>query len=157
MTSARIRTEQLRKAHGSAARITWLIYKKGYVERSREDGANHIQTIMSRARQLNARLVWYDTTKEVISYLNRGLNRRKVKIATFDFFGHSNKFCFLLDYSNEILGASRCFLHQRRLNEGSSQCFRQVAAYYQLRLSYGRKHEQRMETRHGNENARRRG
>lgn len=115
MSSARIRTQQLRRAHGDAAKITWLVYKRGYEERAREDGQNHIQTIQKRAKQFNVRLVWYDTSKQVISYLNKGMSRRKVKIATFDFFGHSNKYCFLLDYSNEILGASRCFLHQRDL------------------------------------------
>ena len=115
MTSARIRTQQLRRAHGGAAKITWLVYKRGYEERAKEDGQNHLQTIQKRARQFNIRLVWFDTTDQVINYLNKGMSRRKVKIATLDFFGHSNKYCFLLDYSNEILGASRCFLHQRDL------------------------------------------
>ncbi|MCB1097637.1 MAG: hypothetical protein KDN22_18840 [Verrucomicrobiae bacterium] len=115
MSSARIRTQQLRRAHGDAAIITWLVYKRGYAERGKEDGQNHLQTIQNRARQLNVRLVWYDTSDQVINYLNKGMSRRKVKIATLDYFGHSNKFCFLLDYSNEILGASRCYLHQRDL------------------------------------------
>jgi hypothetical protein len=117
MSSARIRTEQLRKAHGDQAKITWLVYQRGYVQRGREDGIDHVQTITQRSKQLNVRLVWYEEAKQVIAYLNRGMNRRKIKIATFDFFGHSNKFCFLLDYSNEVLGASRCYIHQRDLRK----------------------------------------
>jgi hypothetical protein len=42
-----------------------------------------------------------------------------VKVSGFEFFGHSNKFCFVFDYSNHILGASKSFLHQgdlKRLN-----------------------------------------
>ena len=117
MSSARIRSEQLRRAHGDKARITWLVYKPGYQERGREDGINHVQTIQQRAAQLNVKLVWYDKAKQVFNYLNKGMSRRKVKIATFDYFGHSNKYCFLLDYSNEILGASRCFIHQRDLGQ----------------------------------------
>jgi len=32
--AARVRIEQLRKEHGPAARITWLVYKPGYVRRA---------------------------------------------------------------------------------------------------------------------------
>lgn len=132
MTSARIRTEQLRRAHGDAARITWLVYRRGYEERSREDGTDHVRTIQQRSGQLKVRLVWYDDAAQVISYINKGMNRRKVKIVTFDFFGHSNKYCFLLDYSNEVLGASRCYLHQQdlgRIRRGAFGREARVASY----------------------------
>lgn len=117
MTSARLRTQQLRRAHGDSAQITWLVYKRGYVDRGKEDGTSHLGTIAKRASQYKTKLVYYDTGDDVINYLNKGVNRRRIKIATFDYFGHSNKYCFLLDYSCEILGASRSYIHQRDLHK----------------------------------------
>lgn len=115
--TARIRIEQLRRAHGESAEITWLVYKRGYTVRGREEGRSLIELIHSVRDKYGVRLVWFDTGDEVIRYINSGKNRRRTKIASFDFFGHSNKFCFLFDYSAEIIGASRSFLHQRDLRK----------------------------------------
>jgi len=55
-------------------------------------------------------LVWFCTADEVIDYLNnggQGVSRTATKIAGFEYFGHSNKYCFTFDYSGEVLGASK--------------------------------------------------
>ena len=36
--AGRIRTEQLREKYGPDAKITWLVYKQGYVDRSAQEG-----------------------------------------------------------------------------------------------------------------------
>ena len=61
------------------------------------------------------KLVYFDSGDDVIRYLNEGQNRRKLKIGGFEYFGHSNKYCWTFDYSNEVLGASSAYLHQRDL------------------------------------------
>src|SRR5437764_5617918 len=35
--AARIRTEQLRDQYGPEAKITWLVYKQGYIDRSQQE------------------------------------------------------------------------------------------------------------------------
>jgi hypothetical protein len=57
----------------------------------------------------------------VINYLNGGQPRNAVKIASLDWFLHSNKAAFMFDYSNEIDSASKSWLHENelgRINRG---------------------------------------
>lgn len=113
--TARIRVQQLQKATNNAINITWLVYRPGYETRAAEDGEPLISHIESVRDKYNIKLVWFSTTDQLIGYLNSGQNRRQTKISGFEYFGHSNKYCFVFDYSNHILGASRCFLHQADL------------------------------------------
>lgn len=115
--TARIRVQGLQKATDSKIKITWLVYRPGYETRAREDGDPLISHIESVRDKYNIKLVWFDRTSQVIDYLNSGQNRRQVKVSGFEYFGHSNKYCFIFDYSNHILGASRCFLHQGDLDK----------------------------------------
>lgn len=48
----------------------------------------------------------------VVAYLNRGQPRDSVKIASFEYFGHSNQKCFMLDYSNQVASGSKSWLHE---------------------------------------------
>ncbi|HEY5706983.1 MAG TPA: hypothetical protein VIS96_15580 [Terrimicrobiaceae bacterium] len=116
--SARVRMEQLRKQYGPAARITWLVYKPGYVRRAqRQDHADLIGNIASVQEKYGLKLVFFSDTGQFINYLNSGLPRDRVKIANFEFFGHSNKACFMFDYSNEIDSASKVWLHETELKK----------------------------------------
>ena len=112
---ARVRIEKLRKMHGPSAQITWLVYRRAYARRASEEGRPLLDFIRSVRDKYNVRLVWYETGQDVIDYINRGMNRNRVKIANFDYYGHSNRHCFLFDYSSDILGASKCFLHEIQL------------------------------------------
>jgi len=115
--TARIRIQQMQKVFGDRANITWLVYRPGYDTRSTEDGEPLISHIESVRDKYGVRLIWFNTGQDVINYLNAGQNRRQVKIGGFEYFGHSNKYCFAFDYSNEILGASKSYLHQRDLKK----------------------------------------
>src|SRR2546428_10538919 len=55
--AARIRTEQLRAELGPNTRITWLVYRPGYVERSKQDGTDLIANINSVRDAYNLHLV----------------------------------------------------------------------------------------------------
>ena len=114
--SARVRIEQLRKQYGPTARITWLVYKPGYVRRAqRQDRSDLIGNITSVRDKYGLNLVFFSDTSQFISYLNSGQPRHRVKIANFEFYGHSNKACFMFDYSNEIDSASKVWLHESEL------------------------------------------
>ncbi len=116
--AARVRIEQLRKEFGPGARITWLVYKPGYVRRSqRQDQADRISDIASVRDKYGVNLVWFNAGSEVIGYLNQGMPRDQVKIADFEFYGHSNRACFMFDYSNEIDSGSKSWLHEKELGQ----------------------------------------
>lgn len=97
--------------------LTWLVYRPGYITRSREQGIDALGFIRDKANSAPpTRLLWFDSTDQLINYLNRGQDRRRIKIMSFDFYGHSNKKCFMFDYSNQYDAKSIEFLHERDLN-----------------------------------------
>lgn len=111
--SARVRIQELRQQYGPDALITWLVYKPGYVRRaSRQDKADLIGNILSVRDKYNVNLVWFEKGDDIIAYLNAGRPRNQVKIANFEFYGHSNRACFMFDYSNEIDSGSKSWLHE---------------------------------------------
>src|SRR3954463_6499242 len=94
--AARLRTEQLRNQLGPDAKITWLIYKKGYLDRQPQEKPQDLIALINTVREkFNINLVWFnDGPNEVINYMN---NRSGLKISDFEYFGHSNKACFMFD------------------------------------------------------------
>jgi hypothetical protein len=118
--SARIRIQQIRRAHGDAAQITWMVYRPAYERRVGEDAVRSadqpctIDKILSVRDAYHLKLVWFYSGDEVISYIN---SRSPRSIVDLEYFGHSNRDCFMFDYSCEISGASASFLHE-------SQCAR---------------------------------
>lgn len=110
--ASRIRFEQLRAEHGPNAMITWLVYKESYIKRSKQEGRDLIPFIESVRDAFNVRLIWFDKGSEVLEYLNAGQPRDRVKVAHLDFFGHSNKACWMFDYSAEMDSASKSWMHE---------------------------------------------
>jgi hypothetical protein len=67
------------------------------------------------------KLVWFDKTQELIDYLNAGQPRTQVKICDLEYFGHSNRACWMFDYSANLDSASKCWLHEdelKKINRG---------------------------------------
>lgn len=113
--SARIRIEQLQKYYKVPVNITWMVYRPAYESRATEDGEPLLSYVESVRDKYKIRLIYFDSGDDIIRYLNEGNNRRKLKVGGFEYFGHSNKYCWTFDYSNHILGASKAFLHERDL------------------------------------------
>jgi len=113
--ASRLRIQQLQKTTKGAINITWLVYRPSYETRASEDGSPLIANIESVRDKDKVNLVWFDKGGDVINYINNGKNRRQTKVSGFEYFGHSNKYCFIFDYSNGILGASKAYLHQSDL------------------------------------------
>lgn len=113
---ARIRMEEIYKTDPNAM-ITWLVYRNAFVRRSQEDKRSLTALVESVRDKFHVRLVWFSTGDEVIAYLNNGLPRSRVKVCDFEYYGHSNKYCFMFDYSNEIYGACKAWLHEKDLSK----------------------------------------
>jgi hypothetical protein len=46
-----------------------------------------------------------------------------MKIAGFEYFGHSNRACFMFDYSNVLDSASKSWLHENELSKIDRRAF----------------------------------
>ncbi len=121
--AARIRTEQLREKVGPDAKITWLVYKQGYLDRGAQENQDLIAFINTVRDKFNLNLVWFRNGNDVINYLNNGQPREQVKVASFEYFGHSNKACFMFDYSSNIESACKSWLHESELTKISRASF----------------------------------
>ena len=116
--AARTRVQQLRMSSipiGSPEQITLLVYRKGYVTRGRQENRDLVGLVNSVRDTYKVNLVWFNSGIEVINYLNGGKPRGSVKISGFEFYGHSNKACFMFDYSNDIDSSSKSWLHENDL------------------------------------------
>lgn len=130
--SATIRMQMLKNEEKSGQGITWIVYKKGYVMRGKEDGKPYVQYIEDLAKKYGAKLVWVDSSQQIINEINKfaaGAN----KISSFDYFGHSNPHAFMIDYSADILGASTVWIHESELGKFKPSAFKPNA----LCNSYG--------------------
>ncbi len=107
--AATMRMDNLKAAYPNA-KLTWLVYRNGYAKRSREDGKPYLTWIQEQATKRGAKIVWVSGSNSIVSAINSRNN-----ITTFDYFGHSNKHAFLLDYSSDIMGASSAWLHEKEL------------------------------------------
>lgn len=117
---------------GKQGGITWMVYKKGYEQRGREDGKPYITYIQYLAKKYGAKLVWLDNTNQFFSTINK-FAKGGNKIVSFDYFGHSNRSAFMIDYSCGILGVSECWIHETDLGKINGNAFSDEAICY----SYG--------------------
>jgi hypothetical protein len=118
-----IRLKELKDQAKPDEYVTWLIYRPAYAARSKEMGMDLLAQLQQKATALGVRLVYFDNKDQLIAYLNKGLDRDQIKIADFDYFGHSNKACFLFDYSNTIDTMSVAWLHVKDLGRIHSDIF----------------------------------
>ena len=103
-----IRMDEIRREKGNAAKLVWIVYRPGYHTRAAPEGKPLISYVEDNARRRNCELIWVHSGEQAIRALN---SRSKQSVVQFDYFGHSNEHCFLLDYSNEILGISKAWIH----------------------------------------------
>lgn len=115
-----LRMVEIRQAYGSDASIVWMVHRPSYQARGREDGKPYTTWIADLARARNVSLVWIDNSANIISSLNA---RPRGSVQTFDYFGHSNRHCFMLDYGSEIMAACTTWLHERDLGKIRTSIF----------------------------------
>lgn len=115
--AARIRTEQLRDKMGPDAKITWLVYKQGYIDRGAQEKQDLLPLIGSVRDKFNLNLVYFRDGADVIDYLNNGQPRDQMKVAFLEYFGHSNAAAFMFDYSSNVDSASKSWLRDTDLKD----------------------------------------
>jgi hypothetical protein len=120
--AARVRTDQIR-AQAPDAKITWLVYGQGYKDRAVQDKQDLISLIGTVRDKYNLNLIYIRKGDDVINYLNSGQPRDSVKIADFEYFGHSNAKCFMFDYSSNIESACKSWLHEDDLKKINGRVF----------------------------------
>jgi hypothetical protein len=121
--AARIRTEQIRAQAGPDVPITWLVYGPGYKDRAQQEKQDLFGFIGSVRDKFNLKLVYFAKGDEVINYLNNGQPRDSLKVADFEYFGHSNAKCFMFDYSSNIESACKSWLHEDELKKINGKAF----------------------------------
>ncbi len=119
-----IRIDEIHKAYGKGNKVVWIVYKPGYILRSREDGKPYTTWIQEVAAKRNTSVQWVTTGAQAISALNR---RPAGSVITFDYFGHSNKHCLMLDYGAEIMAASKAWIHENELHKINRRIFAKSA------------------------------
>jgi hypothetical protein len=112
--AARIRIQEIRHTDPEAE-ITWMVYRGAYDRRSRQEGKALVPLIESVRDKYGVRLVYFSKTEEFVRYFNGGRPRERVKIVDLEYFGHSNKACWMFDYSNEIDGCSKVWFHETEI------------------------------------------
>ena len=121
--ATRVRIQQLRAHYSTTFPITWLVYREGYNRREHRQEKQIISSIISIQKKYNVKLIWFHSGQQIIDYLNGDSEatiqqpRHLVKINGFEYFGHANRACFMFDYSNEIDGASKAYLHETQLTK----------------------------------------
>ena len=126
--SASVRIKQIQQQKGPNDRVSWLVFRPGYDRRGTEMNTDLLAEITKLADQVGAGLYWFDDTQQLFNYLNAGQNRRALPIADFEFFGHSNKACFMFDYSNDFDSMAQFFLHANMLTRIDPTDFAKDAA-----------------------------
>jgi hypothetical protein len=126
--TARVRMQEIHKTAPAGTHITWLVYRDGYVRRGASERQPLTQNVESVPKAYPfIKLVWFRSTDELIRYINGGMSRWSTKISGFEYFGHSNKYCFLFDYSSEIYAGSTAWLHQSELSRLNRSAFARKA------------------------------
>ena len=124
--AAQLRIGQIQQINPQQ-QITWLVYRPAYISRGRQDSQDYTSAINGIRDSLHVKLMWFDTTAQLLNYINNGQPRDRVKINNLEFFCHSNKACLLFDYSNIIDSASKVWLHENELTKIRRGIFTQDA------------------------------
>ena len=104
--SALARVGELRKELGPEDRMTWLVFRPGYVTRSQEDQQDYFQILEERGQKHKLTPVYFDNKDQLFTLLRRDGSKEQPKISRLEYFGHSNKKCWMFDYSNRVDGGA---------------------------------------------------
>ena len=127
VSSANLRTKQLISQGVAPDSIVWLVPRNDYSARQREDGKPYPAWINRLANKNGVRIQWFSTSSEILRYFRKGRSRSSMPIVRFEYFGHSNKHAFMIDYSNRLSGASMVYIHERDLKMFSRRWFHRDA------------------------------
>ncbi len=116
IVSASLRIMEIQQEKGPQDVVSWLVYRPTYERRGMESGQDFIAAVQKKADTVGASLYWFSEPGELFNYLNKGKDRKALPVGDFEYFGHSNRACFMFDYSNEFDAMSRSFFHERQIS-----------------------------------------
>jgi len=103
--SALARVQELRKELPND-RVTWLIFRPGYGTRGEDDNQDYFKIIEERGQKHDLVPVYFDNKNQLFQLLKRDGSPERPKIARLEYYGHSNKKCWMFDYSNRVDGGA---------------------------------------------------
>ncbi len=96
-------------------KIVWIVFRPAYITRQKAEGKPLVKWIEENAVKYKVRLIWVDSAQETYDALNSIPRITGQRISKFTYYGHSNAYAFMLDYSNSIIGASKHWIHEKDL------------------------------------------
>ncbi|NCZ95822.1 MAG: hypothetical protein EBZ44_01335 [Verrucomicrobia bacterium] len=103
--SALARVQELRKELPKD-RVTWLVFRPGYATRGEDDKQDYFKIIEERGQKHGLVPVYFDNKDQLFKLLRRDGSPERPKIARLEYYGHSNKKCWMFDYSNRVDGGA---------------------------------------------------
>ena len=121
--SAIARMNQIRPVLAPGDHLTWLIFRPAYERRGREERLDLIGIIEQKAQAMGVSLIWFNSRDELIEYFNK--RDASLPITRLEYFGHSNRRCWMFDYSNRLDGScvEPLVLHMDNFNLISASAF----------------------------------
>ena len=136
--SALARVKELRQEFGPDDRITWLVFRPGYVRRGAEEKQDYLKILEERGQLHGLTPIYFDDKDQLFRLLRRDGSPERPKIARLEYYGHSNKKCWMFDYSNRVDGGAiePLVVHVDDLEKISGSSFTPQRRLRQLRLSF---------------------
>ena len=103
--SALARVKELRKELPND-RITWLVFRPGYIRRGNEEKQDYLKILEERGQLHGLTPIYFDDKEQLFTLLRRDGSPERPKIARLEYYGHSNKKCWMFDYSNRVDGGA---------------------------------------------------
>jgi len=104
--SALTRAEELKKDLKPDDQIVWLVFRPSYVSRTAEDETDYLKLIGERSAKIGLTPLFFDNKSQLFTLLRRDGSKEKPKICRLEYFGYSNKKCWMFDYSNRVDGGA---------------------------------------------------
>jgi hypothetical protein len=104
--SALARVKELRQELGPDDRLTWLVFRPGYVRRGIEEKQDYLKILEERGQLHGLTPIYFDDKHQLFTLLRRDGSPERPKISRLEYYGHSNKKCWMFDYSNRVDGGA---------------------------------------------------
>ena len=95
--SALQRAKDLQAEAKTTDKIVWLVFRPSYLSRGREDNQDYLKIIEERGKLVGVSPIYFDNKNQLLTLLRRDGSKDKPKISRLEYFGHSNKKCWMFD------------------------------------------------------------
>lgn len=123
--SALERIKVLQATQKPEDRFVWLVFRPAYLRRGHEDKQDYLKLLEERAAVLGITPIYFENKNQLFTLLRRDGTADHPKISRLEYFGHSNKKCWMFDYSSHVDGGALepLVLHVDDLDQISGSSF----------------------------------